>query len=490
MKKILLLTVFAILSVNLFSQDSKAKWILVWSDEFDGEGLPDPQKWSFETDGNAWGWGNGEDQFYTDGLTENARRENGNLIITALKETVGGKQYTSARIRTRGKGEWRYGRFEARMKLPSGRGIWPAFWMMPASDTYGNWPASGEIDIMEYFGFIPDTTMATIHTARYNHKINTHKGKRYESDSLHTDFHVYAVEWFPDRLDFYFDDIMIFTFKKEKGGSGVWPFDQPFYLILNNAVGGDWCRQNGGIGDTPFPQEFLIDHVRVYKLQVPGEKLFLTTQEVFGGRIVFETGNNSSLSGDTIKIRAVPDDGYRFAGWYGDLSGSNPLREFRIFEPMTVMANFVPVQEILDHGEFWGGLTGWLSWIDSPKATGRFIPADRVMTIEIDKAPPEDWQVQLGYPVALEQGKRYRLTFKARSKSGKMPIRAGFNQNHEPWQGYKYETFMLTKDWEQYTVELDMTEPTDLNSRIEFDLGAKKGVIVLDSVSLVEVKGE
>lgn len=256
MKRSFSLVVFALVATILFAQEAGAKWELIWADEFNASGLPDPTKWSFETDGNAWGWGNGEDQFYTDSRLENIQQTGGNLVITALKENKEGKKYTSARISSKGKAEWRYGRFEARMKLPSGKGIWPAFWMMPAKDTYGNWPSSGEIDIMEFFGFLPNKTHATIHTARYNHKIGTHKKSEYRSKVLHSEFHVYAVEWFPDRLDFYFDDIKIFTFTKEQDGSAVWPFDRPFYLILNNAVGGDWCRQNGGIGKTPFPQEF------------------------------------------------------------------------------------------------------------------------------------------------------------------------------------------------------------------------------------------
>lgn len=489
MKKILLVTVLVSLSLSLDAREPERDWVLVWSDEFDGTGLPDADKWSFQTDGNAWGWGNGEDQFYTEGRTENARQENGALVITALKEPAGGKEYTSARIDTKGKAEWRYGRFEARMKLPGGRGIWPAFWMMPAADTYGSWPASGEIDIMEFFGFIPDTTLATIHTARYNHKIGTHKGTRYRCDTLHSEFHLYVVEWFPDHLDFYFDDVKLFTYNKEKGGPTVWPFDRPFYLILNNAVGGDWCRQNGGIGDTPFPQKLVVDYVRVYK-QRTGEKVFLSTQVTAGGEIVFLEGDNRGQSGDHLRIRAVPKAGYRFAGWYGDLSGQEPEREFRMFENMTVMASFVPETEILSNGDFWGRLQEWNTWVDTSAAAARFVPEDRALTVVVEKAPPKDWQIQLSAPVRLEQGKTYRLRFSARTRWGKIPLRAGFNQNHEPWTGYHSETVTLTRNWTDYEIILTMTEPDDPNSRIEFDLGARKGVLYLDRISLEEIKGE
>lgn len=156
-------------------QNERGNWKLVWDEEFDYTGLPDSTKWSYDTAGNAWGWGNHEAQYYTVAWPENARVEGGVLKITALKEAMGGKEYTSARLLTKGKGDWLYGRFEIRAKLPTGRGAWPAIWMLPTDWEYGGWPASGEIDIMENVGFDPDTIVASAHTQSYYHSIGTQK---------------------------------------------------------------------------------------------------------------------------------------------------------------------------------------------------------------------------------------------------------------------------------------------------------------------------
>ena len=150
-------------------------WELVWDEEFDYEGLPDSTKWSYDTDGNEYGWGNNEAQFYTKGRKENAWVSDGVLTITARKENMEGKKYTSARLRTKGKGDWLYGRFEIRAQVPTGKGTWPAIWMLPTDWAYGGWPASGEIDIMENVGYDPDTIVGSAHTKLYNHVMGTQK---------------------------------------------------------------------------------------------------------------------------------------------------------------------------------------------------------------------------------------------------------------------------------------------------------------------------
>jgi len=256
---------FAILTLLAFVATASAQeWRLVWSEEFDYEGLPDPDKWSYDTRGNATGWGNNEKQFYTSENSANAYVKDGILTITALKEPVEGKEYTSARLITRGKGEWLYGRFEIRAKNPTGRGTWPAIWMMPAANTYGGWPASGEIDIMENVGFDPDTIVGAAHTRAYNHSIGTEKSARIHVPTNYTDFHVYALEWEPEEYRLYVDGEHFFTFRNEGTGFAEWPYDKPFYLILNLAIGGNWGGQQG-IDDTLFPHRFEIDYVRVYE---------------------------------------------------------------------------------------------------------------------------------------------------------------------------------------------------------------------------------
>lgn len=239
-------------------------WELIWDEEFDYEGLPDSTKWSYDTQGNATGWGNNEAQYYTIADSSNAYVKDGILTITALKQPMGGKEYTSARLITKGKGDWLYGRFETRAKLPSGLGTWPAIWMLSTDWEYGGWPASGEIDIMENVGYDPDTIVGTAHTESYNHVLGTQKtAKIYYPDSYKT-YHTYVLEWEPDEYRLYVDDVLYFTFKNEKTGFKEWPFDKRFHLLLNLAVGGNWGGMKG-IDDTLFPHKFEIDYVRVYQ---------------------------------------------------------------------------------------------------------------------------------------------------------------------------------------------------------------------------------
>ena len=242
------------------------EWTLVWNDEFDYTGLPDDKKWNYDTDGNSWGWGNNEAQHYTAKDSSNAWVNNGILTITAREQKVGDKKYTSARLTTKDKGDWLYGRFEIRAKLPTGRGTWPAIWMLPTDLAYGKWPASGEIDIMENVGYNPDTIFGSAHTKTYNHIIGTQKTKGIYFPTSYSQFHVYALEWEKDEYRLYVDNTLYFTFKNEKTGYAEWPFDKRFYLILNLAVGGNWGGMHG-IGDNVFPGKFLIDYVRVYKLK-------------------------------------------------------------------------------------------------------------------------------------------------------------------------------------------------------------------------------
>ncbi len=242
--------------------DNKLK--LVWSDEFNYNGLPDSSKWSFDTQGNASGWGNNEKQFYTKARLKNAEVKDGFLNINAVKEDYQGFKYTSARLITKSKGDWLYGRIEVRAKLPEGRGMWPAIWMLPTDWKYGGWPASGEIDIMENVGYDPYVIVASAHTETYNHVIGTQKNNKITLADCYTNFHVYALEWEANEYRIYIDDTLYFTFKNEGTGFKVWPFDQRFHLLLNVAVGGNWGGQKG-IDETIFPRSMVVDYVRVYQ---------------------------------------------------------------------------------------------------------------------------------------------------------------------------------------------------------------------------------
>ncbi len=256
-----------ILSIAFFliiGCSQRNKYELVWSDEFDYEGLPDESKWNYDTIGNSYGWGNDELQYYTVGRQENAWVANGKLHITARKEEGFPQPYTSARLTTKSKGDWLYGRVEVNAKLCEGKGIWPAIWMLPTERTYGGWPRSGEIDMMEHVGYEPDSVYFTVHTEAYNHIKGTQKSKGvYLPESINT-FITYALEWSADKCDFYADDQKVFTFKKESDLSEEWPFDQPFHLILNLAVGGMWGGRYG-VDNQLFPATLEVDYVRVYQ---------------------------------------------------------------------------------------------------------------------------------------------------------------------------------------------------------------------------------
>jgi beta-glucanase (GH16 family) len=234
----------------------------VWADEFDYTGLPDKTKWGYDIGGS--GWGNNELEYYTDSIS-NAEVASGVLTITAKKEAKGGRNYTSARLVTKGKGDFLYGRIEVKAKLPAGKGTWPAIWMLPTDWAYGGWPKSGEIDIMEHVGYDPNVVHITAHTEAYYFKINTQKTSTKKTDNATTAFHVYRMDWTPYALRGYIDDQLIFQFANEGKGYTVWPFDKKFHLLLNVAVGGDWGGAQG-VDETIFPAAMQVDYVRVYKM--------------------------------------------------------------------------------------------------------------------------------------------------------------------------------------------------------------------------------
>lgn len=231
---------------------------LVWEDQFDGRGLPDAAKWDYE----AGFIRNKERQYYTRSRPENARVENGMLVIEAHRESYEGAAYTSASLTSRA--SWTYGRIEVRAKLPKGRGTWPAIWTLGTNRREVGWPACGEIDIMEHVGFDPGRIHGNIHTRAYNHVQRTNKGNSILVPKPDEEFHVYEAVWTQNQIDVLVDRQRYFTFAKEPGGDPVWPFDKPQYLILNLAIGGTWGGQQG-IDDSAFPARFLIDYVKVYR---------------------------------------------------------------------------------------------------------------------------------------------------------------------------------------------------------------------------------
>jgi beta-glucanase (GH16 family) len=254
-------TLFLLLLLPLFAcqPGTEDNWQLVWSDEFDGPAINE-ENWSFEIgDGcpNLCGWGNNELQYYTQ---ENAQIVDGHLVITAQKDSMGGKAYTSSRLVTKGKQEFQYGRMEFRAKVPVEGGVWPALWMLGSNISDVGWPQCGEIDIMEHITRMPYVIHGTIH-ANATRGTGTNIGGL-KVGSAHKEFHVYAIEWDSDKIRFFVDDLNYFTYQPEEKNEDTWPFDQPFFFTMNVAVGGNWPGFD--INEEVLPQKMLVDYVRVY----------------------------------------------------------------------------------------------------------------------------------------------------------------------------------------------------------------------------------
>jgi beta-glucanase (GH16 family) len=283
-RSVVFMAVFAGLSLATFGtcqatasdallQAAESGWTLVWSDEFDGPdgSRPDPTKWNFDVGGN--GWGNHELEYYTN-RPENSFVRGGNLVILARKETFTGPDrltldYTSARMKTEGLFAQAYGRFEARIKIPYGQGLWPAFWLLGNDIGKAGWPADGEIDIMENIGREPFSIHGSMHGPGYSGDHGfTSEYKLPGGDKFFDDFHVFAVEWEPKAVHFFVDRELYATFTPSRLPAGTkWVFDHPFFIILNVAVGGDWPGPPDST--TVFPQMMLVDYVRVYKRSQP-----------------------------------------------------------------------------------------------------------------------------------------------------------------------------------------------------------------------------
>jgi len=312
-----LLIAVALLLPLAYSMPTQAQCVgiphcqLVWSDEFDGTGV-DIGKWTFQIGdgtevGLPSGWGNGELQYYTD---QNATVANGLLTITARKESVQpGLPYTSTRLRSLYKGEWTYGRMEIRARMPIGKGLWPAFWMLPSDRGYGGWAASGEIDIVEYIGSKPDTIFGTIHYGG-EWPSNRFSSTEYKlpTGTFDQDFHVFAIEWEEGEIRWYVDDVHYATQTDwtSTGGPFPAPFDVDFHLLLNMAVGGN--LPGAPDNNTQFPQELVVDYVRVYQ---EGEPPVFTINSGLN-----DAWFNPATDGQGFLLSVFPEQELMFLAWF------------------------------------------------------------------------------------------------------------------------------------------------------------------------------
>lgn len=370
--RIIIFAVFWSFVIPVNGQQS-VNWQLVWQEEFNYKGLPDSSKWNYDTRGNEYGWGNNEKQWYNVANINNTEVSNGTLKIRAFKDSAGNKPYSSGRLTTQHKGDWKYGKVEVRAKLPKGNGTWPAIWMLSTDNSYGGWPNSGEIDILEHVGYSPDSVFATAHTKDFNHVKRTQVGVKTFLPSATTDFHVYGLEWEEKEYRCYVDGRHYFTFKNNGTGFGAWPFDQPFYLILNLAIGGGLGGKKG-IDDLLFPHIFEVDYVRVYQQaatnlgslikqrQVVDTNLILPPSWAFG--MLYGGYTNQQQTIDRVKQivqKDYPIDAYWIDSWFWDHAnkGKGPKKYIDFVADTIGFPNRKSMWKFLEQNNIKGGFWVW-----------------------------------------------------------------------------------------------------------------------------------
>lgn len=463
--------------------------LLVWSDEFDVPGQPDPAKWDWDVGGN--GMGNNEAQYYTKSRPANARMEGGELVITARREDTlacwyGPCKFTSARLVTRGRASWLYGRVDVRAKLPKGKGVWPAIWMLAEKSPYGNWPASGEIDIMEHVGHEPTRVYGTVHTQAYNHKIGTSSGSSKVVTDPSANWHVYSLEWGPDSLYIGVDGVRYHRFGNQRTWQS-WPFDQPFHLLLNLAVGGEWGGAQG-IDTSVFPQEFRIDWVRVFKMDRGDGPYVLVPKARGAGAVTLSPSMRSYAALDTVTATATADAGWEFVRWRRGVAGASPTTSILVDHADTIDALFLPAGERIENGHFDDGLAGWAAWNDAAVPTTIAVQNGQAC-IQVAKAGAEAWMSQFDWPgLRLTKGETWELGFSAQTAQPR-PLVANLVMDHEPHGTLSNSKSFPLPAGKSLHVHRFTVQTTDSVARLEFDFGTDTTRFCLDSVSLRRLSG-
>lgn len=455
-------------------------WQLVWSDEFNESGLPNAQWWDFE-EGYLR---NNELQYYTKERLENCRQENGNLIIEARRDNIEGHSITSASLTSRRSASWTYGRFEVRAQLAAGRGTWPAIWMLGDNISEVGWPHCGEIDIMEFVGFDPETIHGTVHTTAYNHIQNTEVGGSIDFQDLTTNMHTYVVEWEPEEIRFYVDEQLYFTFENDgTQNDATWPFHRPQHLKLNLAIGGDWGGAQG-VDSSIYPTTFLIDYVRVY--QRPDTAPYSIQLESSGpGSLRIEPEKDSYEPGERVTLIADPDIGMRLGKWK-NVQVARALRTtYEVNRSQSITADFIDPESLLQNSGFSSGLNSWYNYVDSSAAADISTNEEGQATIAVTRAGSADWHVQFGQGgFGLENGKRYELSFEAKTDSGTPKLIAALAQAAEPYSTYQSSTIALSDTLQTHKIEFTHSQSSDANSRVELRLGSQLGAVSLDNIRL------
>jgi beta-glucanase (GH16 family) len=459
---------------------------LVFSDEFSGTTI-DSSVWTLGS-----GFTNDNLHYYTD-RPENATLSGGELQIIARKESYNGYAFTSALLQTKSAISWRCGRMEARLRMPQGVGFVPAFWMMPADDRYGWWPCSGEIDIMEF----PSTELTKIYGTAHARAYSSFTGSAPKSATLQvpdatSTFHVYAVEWSPDRIDYYVDQIKYHTVTNDNGGPSSWPFDCPFYIILNLAVGGGWVGPPGP--STPFPATMEIDYVRVY--QSLGE-ITITGPDFLPLLASGAAYSVPAVSGATYAW-TVPAGAQITSGQgtrqilvtWGTIRGNVAVTIAAGGSSATPTLPVVIANNLLKNPGIEKGVKYWSAIGASPgKATFDIdsmgtVAGNHCMKAVVTLAGANPWDVQFtqsGFP--LLSGKQYEVRLKAKADVVGRPINVSL-LNAATFSWFGGTTFSLSDTWKEYTYKI--TPNQTATGLFTIDLGAQTGTYQVDDVSVAD----
>lgn len=470
-----------LLTVLLVSSLSARDSLLVWSDEFDYTGAPDSTKWSYEVGYLR----NNEAQYYTEQRLENVRVENGALILEARLDSMelDGQIYpfTSGSVHTKNKAQWTYGKVEVRSRFDVALGTWPAHWLLSASDPYGYWPSSGEIDIMEHVGFAPAYTHANIHTEAYNWVDGTAMGTQTPISDPANTWHVHDVVWSQDSIWVSYDHEIYFRFGRH-GGWQEWPFDHPFYLILNLAIGGAWGGQQG-IDSTAFPLRMEVDYVRVYKMDLDEGNYSISafSNPVEGGSVEITPNVSTAAPLTEISAFAQAAENFEFHQWRnGDTN--NPA-SFLVDHDMVIVAEFLPLGEMLLIREFSEGLQGyWTFWGENSASTVSTSTGDACVKPAV---AGETWSAQLDYPgLDIEAGETYLLEFTAYASGADKLIHGVLRQADDPY-GMLSDLFPFTvgETAQSFSAELE-AHTSYANGRLELDVGLDTQEVCFSSVSL------
>lgn len=456
---------------------------LVWSDEFNGTSL-DQSIWSFQL-----GQFNDCVHYCTD-LPTNTKVENGLLKLIALEESYQGYNYTASVIKTKHTVNWRYGRIEARIKLPSTNGFVPAFWLLPEDERFGWWPASGEIDIMEHPTNEITKIYGTIHTEEYNsYSGSGPRGSIIDIPDAESEFHLYAIEWSPEKVDFFVDNQLYYTFNNEHSGYQTWPFDQPFYIILNMAVGGAW------VGDptssTVFPAVMEVDYVRVYQI--------FDHFAISGPDYLVAGSNSIKYSAPTIQtlqyLWSVPNKSQITLGQntsqinvnWGSFTGTVELllsstNDSRLIKyPVAVSNNILKNADLEKGAKYWKKSANFPADADFTISTQDVHSGERSIFVDVISPGTNPWDIQLSQTdIALTTGQTYSASFWAKSETNSSITTAVINASN--FNVYAIQTFQLTNNWTKYN--FNFVAPASIVASFNVDLGGHTGKYNFDDFQL------